>query len=160
MIDDEPVGLTKEAYLAEKRKLALVVRSRPFTMLAQLHLSEVPLVGAAAFRTKKGEEAILINWDQFESAFGESFTDCIPFEIEHEAEELWLTRGKERVDPFGPDHYEAIRAAMRKASFDGKLNRYMELKRAQMKMFNAMGDTHAMEELDFYSQVAGQIERK
>ena len=160
MIDDEPGGLMKEAYLAEKRKLALVVRSRPFTMLAKLHLSEIPLVGAAAFRTKKGEEAILINWDQFESAFGQDFTDCVPFEIEHEAEELWLTRGKERVDSFGPDHYEAIRAAMKKADSEGKLDRYMELKRAQMKMFDAMGDTHAMKELGFYSQVAEQLKEK
>ena len=53
MIDDEPTGLTKEVYLAEKRKQALVVRSKPFTMLAKLHLSEIPLVGAAAFRHKE-----------------------------------------------------------------------------------------------------------
>ena len=80
------------------------------------------------FGTKKGEEAILINWDQFESAFGQDFTDCVPFEIEHEAEELWLTRGKERVDSFGPDHYEAIRAAMKKADSEGKVGQIYGIK--------------------------------
>ncbi len=147
----------KDQYLAYRRKQAIVVHSDLFVDLSKKYLSQIPLAGAAAYRTSKGEENILINWDHYEGGLGQDFTDCIPYEIEHEANELWLTRGKTEVDSFGPDHYAAIEEAMRSAYKDGKLDRYMELKRAQMQIFSSMGDTHAMQELAFYKQIAEKL---
>lgn len=148
---------SKDQYLEIRRKNACIVRANIFVQLSKMYLSEVPLAGAAAYRTKKGEENILINWDHYERALGQNFTDCIPYEVEHEAQELWLTRGKEKVDPFGPDHYSAINEALKLAHKDGKLDRYMELKRAQMKTFEALGDVHAIEEFDYYKKIVAEL---
>ena len=147
----------KETYLAQMRKQAMVVRTDIFVSLSQQYLSQIPLSGAAAFRTRGGKEGILINWDHYETGLGQNFTDCIDYEIEHEVHELWLTKGKEKVDAFGPDHYEAIKAAMRLAHQKQMLNRYMDLKRAQMKTFDSMGDTHALEELAFYQRYVFEL---
>lgn len=154
MAEDLISTTSKDQYLEIRRKNACIVRANLFVQLSRIYLSEIPLAGAAAYRTKKGEENILINWDHYERALGQNFTDCIPYEIEHEAQELWLTRGKDKVDSFGPDHYLAIKEAMKLAHKDGKLDRYMELKRAQMKTFEAMGDVHAMQELAFFNDFA------
>ncbi len=147
----------REAYLEAARKQAMVLRADAFVMLSNRYLSQIPLAGAAAFRLKDGSEGILINWDHYKVGLGQDFTDCIGFEIEHEAQELWLTRDKEEVDPKGPDHYEAAREAMRMAHRRGKLDRYLELKRTQMEIFEALGDREAMKEFAFYKEFAESL---
>ena len=69
-----------------------------------------------------------------------------------------LTRGKDKVDPFGPDHYEAARRAMKKAHQEGQLDRYLEFKRTQLETFDAMGDDHALEEFNFYTSYASELQ--
>lgn len=142
------------AYVEEKPRQAMILTAENFVLLSRRYLSMIPLAGAAAFRLKNGTEGILINWDHYAHGLGEDFSDCVDFEVEHEAQELWLTRGKEKVDAFGPDHYEAILCALRLAKKAGKLDRYLELKTKQLKTFEAAGDIKAMEELEFYKQEA------
>ncbi len=157
MGDETVSSISREAYLETARKQAMIVHADDFVRLSERFLSQVPLAGAAAFGLKDGREGILINWDHYEKGLGQNFTDCIDFEIEHEAQELWLTRGKSKVESKGPDHYEAAREAMRMAYRQGKLDRYLELKRAQMKTFDALGDAEAMEELAFYREFAESL---
>ncbi len=151
----------EEKYLAKKRERALILEAPEFVMITREYLGEEPLAGAAAFRLGNDPiRTIVINYDHYKRGLGEDFTDCIPYEIEHEAQELWLTRWKREVDSFGPDHYEAIRRALEMAYRDGKLDRYLELKRRQMQTFAAMGDIRAFEELDFYSQYAQELRQR
>jgi hypothetical protein len=147
----------KEECLAEKRRVAMILHQDQFVLMSQMYLSTIPMAGAAAFVLKDGQEGILINWDYYTRTLGEDFSDCIDFEIEHEAQELWLIRGKTEVDHLGPDHYAAIREAMKMAHEQGKLDRYMKLKRVQFKMFHALGVVNAMDELDFYEQFAEEL---
>jgi hypothetical protein len=74
----------------------------------------------------------------------------IPYIIEHEAQELWLTRGYDTMNPYGPAHYEAIKQTLLKAHREGNLDAFLNAKRLTYKTFEAAGDTRAMSELDFY----------
>ncbi len=157
-IKDKRVDSEKLEYMERKRKQAMVLTKEPFVVLSQRYLSTIPLAGAAAYRLKNGEEGIIINWDHYANGLGsENFSDCIDYEIEHEAEELWRTRGKSNVDPFGPDHYEAVKAAMERAYRERKLDRYLKLKTTQMETFRGLGDIKATEELDFYRKYAEEL---
>lgn len=158
----EEIGNTDfNEFMTGIKKEVAVVRSRTFVQLARMYLTEIPIAGAAAFRTKDGKKrGILINWDYYQHGLGsgENFTDCIDFEIEHEAYELWTTRDeKEYIDPFGPAHYESIRYAMRAAHQAGKLDKYMLLKTKQFELFHKVGDTKAKDELSFYEQYAKEL---
>lgn len=148
-------------FMQTAKRNAAVVRSRLFVDLARMHLTEIPIAGAAAYRKKSdGSTGILINWDYYEHGLetGENFTDCIDFEIEHEAYELWATREeKEFIDPFGPAHYDVIRHAMITAYQAGKVDRYMLLKRKQFELFAQAGDPKAMEELSFYEKYLEEL---
>ncbi|OGD55885.1 hypothetical protein A3I57_02915 [Candidatus Beckwithbacteria bacterium RIFCSPLOWO2_02_FULL_47_23] len=159
MVDEIKTDQGKEEELTKLRRQAMVLHTPEFVQLSRTYLGLIPLAGAAAFALKDGHEGILINYDYYQKSLGQDFSDCIDFEIEHEANELLLTRGKEKVDAFGPDHYAASRLATALAYKQGKLDRYLELKRAQFKMFDAAGDSRAMEELDFYKKVASQLEK-
>lgn len=165
MSEQSPIDKEREQYFAERRKNALIVRSRPFQMLANLHLTQIPPSGNAAWREKSGKEHVVINFDHYETKLGQNFTDCIPYDIEHEVAELWETRGALAIDPHGPPHYEAIRQAMKKATDDGMLDRYLEFKRTEMNEFARRQQTlgvqqpHALEELAFYERVANELRR-
>ena len=158
MSEEEVINeLQKEAYLEEKRRQAMIVTGDAFVLLSRNYLSRIPLAGAAAFRLKNGEEGIIIHWDHFAASLGEDFSDCVDYEIEHEAEELWRTRGKTNVDSFGPDHYDAAKAATRKAHREGSLDRYLHFKTVQLRFFKGLGDDKAMEELAFYREYADEL---
>ncbi len=161
MAEEVSYSPERTAYLEEKHRMAMVLHTDHFVLLCHQKLSTIPMAGAAAYRSRldENDEGILINWDYYQSSLGQDFTDCLDFEIEHEAQELWLIKGKTEVDPFGPDHYEAIRCALRLAAKRGMLERYLELKRAQFKMFAAMGDDRAMEELAFYREFADSMKK-
>lgn len=163
MSEQSPIDKEREQYFAERRKNALIVRSRPFHMLANLHLTHIPPSGNAAWREKSGKEHVVINYDHYEIELGQNFVDCIPYEIEHEVAELYATRGASSIDPHGPPHYEAIRQSIKKAVEDGMLDRYLEFKRIEMNEFarrqQALGTQrpHALEELAFYERVAKEL---
>ena len=158
MVDEIKPDQSRVEDLMKLRRQAMVLHTPEFVQLSRTYLGLIPLAGAAAFALKDGREGILINYDYYQKSLGQDFSDCIDFEIEHEANELLLTRGKEKVDPFGPDHYTASRLATILAHKQGKLDRYLELKRAQFKMLDAFGDVRAMEELDFYKNVARELQ--
>lgn len=81
-----PLETQREQYLAEKRQKAMVLSAPEFEMLYQRHFGcVVPFDSAVAFRSKDGTEGILINFDHYQRELGEDFTDCIFYEIEHEA---------------------------------------------------------------------------
>lgn len=147
----------RTTYLERLRDEAAVVHTPDFITLSRMYLSKVPLCGAAAFRLKDGTEGILINYDYFQRTLGADYTDLIPYEIEHEAQELWFLRGQQETDPFGPAHYRAIRETMKKAKKDGKLDDFLDLKETQMAWFKELGDPHTDQELEYYYQVDNQL---
>lgn len=158
MTEVNPTDREREAYLAEKRRTAMIVHYGHFTLLCQRYLANnIPPLHAAAFRLQDGTEGIIIGYDQFQHGFGQDFTFLIPYEIEHEAQELWLTRGQTAIDPYGPAHYEAIRLTLAKAHQDGNLEALLEMKRIQMKTFQALGDIQAENELEFYNAEANKL---
>jgi len=121
------------------------------------HILAPAKLHAQAFRLNDGQEIIIIDQDQFTSGFGQNLTPMIPYIIEHEAQELWLTREKDSVEQYGPDHYEAIRQTLLKAHRDGNLDAFLNAKRLIYKTFEAAGDTRAMSELDFYKTEVAKL---
>ena len=158
MLEDSPIDHEREQYLSAKRTAAMVVHRDHFMILCRKYIGGVPLLHAAAFRGEDGSEGIIIGYDQFQGGFGQDFTSLISYEIEHEAQELWLTRGQDSVDPYGPAHYEAIRQTLTRAHREGNLRAFLAMKQRQMETFAAYGETHAIEELNFYRTEAERIE--
>ncbi len=159
MLEIQPVDKEREAYLAQKRAEAMIVPHGEYEALCGKylgirHIIAPAILHAQAFRFNDGDEFIIIDYDQFQSGFGQDFTSMIPYAIEHEAQELWLTRENDTNDLYGPAHYEATRQTLLKAHRDGNLDMYLTMERSQMKTFEAMGCTRAMEELDFYVREA------
>lgn len=149
-----PLETQREQYLAEKRQKAMVLPSLEFEMLYRRHFGcVVPFDSAVAFRSKDGAEGILINFDYYQRELREDFTDCIPYEIEHEAWELWLTRGEDNLFRLSPAHYEAIRRTLKKAFQDGKLGRYLDLRKQELQTF-FRGDPVAVRAVRFYIDYA------
>jgi len=146
-----------EQMATEFAKKAMILNEPTFNRLARRYLSIIPSNGSAAYRLKNGETGILINWDHYKKELGEDFTDCIDYEINHEAWELALVREKKSANPFGPDHYVAIQKTLEKAKRDGKLERYMDFKTKQLDQFTKNGDTYAAEELQKYKDMISEL---
>ena len=145
------------AYLEEKRRSVQLVVSYIFDRKVKQYLEKPPTAGIFSVRLGDGSEFTIANYDWFKHFLGQDFTDCLELEIEHEAQELLLTRGQETVDPFGPAHYEAIKRTMIRADKEGLLDRYLEFKEQTFKTIVAFGDTHAIEELEHYTKTAAEI---
>jgi len=162
MFEIQPIDNEREAYLAQKRAEALVVSNVIYeTLCRQLlgieHVLAPAKLHAQAFRLIDDSEIIIIDQDQFKSYFGQDLTPMIPYTIEHEAQELWLTRGNDTMDPYGPAHYEAIRQTLMKAYRDGNLDAFLNAKRLIYKTFEAAGDTRVMSEWDFYKTESAKL---
>lgn len=164
MLEIQPIDKEREIYLAKKRAEALVVPHGEYEALCGKYLGIRHIIAPAilhvqAFRFNDGDEFIIIDQDQFQSGFSQDLTPIIPYAIEHEAQELWLTRENDTDDLYGPAHYEAVRQTLLKAHQNGNLEMYLTMTRLQMKTFEAMGCTKAIEELDFYIHEAEKLQR-
>lgn len=178
-----PDPSSKEKFLELMRSDRVVgyVDNLTYELLARIHFKIVPLGGNCSFLDPERDEdgkltgikkaGIFINMDYYQKRLSQDYSDVIPYEVEHEAQELYyaVKRGMsprkiserlEHHETLGLPHYLAIRRTLEKAQREGMLDRYIEFKKEQLKTFDALGDTRAMKELSFYRRHAKKLKGK
>lgn len=178
-----PDPSSKEKFLELMRsdKTVAYVDNLTFELLIRTHFKSAPLGGNCSFleleRDANGKPTgikkmgVFINVDYYQKRLSQDYLDVIPYEVEHEAQELYYAVKKgmsprkmsEKLghhETLGLPHYLAIKRTLEKAHREEMLDRYMEFKREEFEVFDALGDTRAMKELSFYRKYTEKLKGK